>query len=91
MVSAVPWLSRKSFDAAQYLETVLDVYREFPPVAKAEKTRWGDDWSSSSYPTLEPLLKHPIDDTVRVFWEEASAYTWICYARLRQTSERPGS
>lgn len=85
--SAVAFLSSKGVDPAEYLENVLDTYREFPPVAKVDKTRWGDDWNDTKYPTVEPLLARPSDDATRVFWEEANGYTWICYARLRTKGE----
>lgn len=83
LASAVPFLSSQRVAAAEYLERALDTYREFPPVAKVDKTRWGDDWDDTKYPTLEPLLAQASDDAARVFWEEANGYTWICYARLR--------
>jgi len=67
---------------SQLLREQLDVYYEFPPVFKTAKTRWGDDWSESSYPTPEPLLDRVTKSTHKVFFDEAEFYTWICYAKL---------
>lgn len=68
---------------AEALRRNLEIYYEFPPVFKRDKTRWGDDWSESDYPTPEPIFEAKVSDQHRVFWDEAMNYTWICFARLR--------
>lgn len=83
LVSALAPTSPSAADPEKYVLQVLETYREFPPVAKVDRTRWGDDWDAVKYPTLQPLLERPQDETQRVFWDEANCYTWICYARLR--------
>lgn len=68
---------------SRLLHKHLDVYHEFPPVFKASKTRWGDNWDEDFYPTPEPLLEQPAKPSQDIFLEEAMSYTWICYARLK--------
>jgi hypothetical protein len=68
---------------ARMLHKNLEVYYEFPPVFKTPKTRWGDNWDDTSYPTPEPLLKKPTKPSHNVFLDEAMFYTWICYAKLK--------
>ena len=68
---------------AGLLQKNLDVYYEFPPVFKPDRTRWGDDWNETSYPTPEPLLKQVSKPAHDVFFDEAKFYTWICYAKLK--------
>jgi hypothetical protein len=65
------------------LQKHLDVYYEFPPVFKTEKTRWGDEWNEPSYPTPEPLLDQLTKSTQEVFLDEVVFYTWIFYAKLK--------
>ena len=75
-------------DPAAYLERTLDTYFEFPPVRRAAKTRWGDDWSDEAYPTPPTLLDDaPAADDA--FVTEAQAYTWMCYAKLKPAAVRP--
>ena len=70
------------FDA-KFLRKHLEVYFEFPPVFKAGKTRWGDDWDNENYPTPEPLFQQPDKPTHDIFVDEALFYTWVCYAKLK--------
>ncbi|HEY3498487.1 MAG TPA: hypothetical protein VGK73_27540 [Polyangiaceae bacterium] len=74
--------SGKREPAAAYLERMLAAYLEFPPVVKASVTRWGDAWSDERYPTPAPLFERA-EDVDSIFAREATAYTWMCYARLR--------
>lgn len=83
-----PWASqptaRLAGDAdATYLRSALRTYYEFPPVAKAETTRWGDPWTSERYPTPPPILDEPPTGGASVFADEATLYTWMCFAELR--------
>jgi hypothetical protein len=66
------------------LKKNLDCYMEFPPIVKAEKTRWGEDWGDFPYATPEPILSATDHgQELSAYWEEAYAYTWPCYARLK--------
>lgn len=69
------------FDS-RMLHRNLEIYYEFPPVCRSEKTRWGADWKDS-YPTPEPLLERPLKPSQNVFLDEAMSYTWVCYAKLK--------
>ena len=71
-----------NFDS-RMLQKNLDVYYEFPPVCKTDKTRWGDEWNDDSYPTPEPLLDRPTKPSQEIFLDEAKSYTWICYTKLK--------
>jgi hypothetical protein len=68
---------------AERLRNMLDIYYEFPPVYKKDKTRWGDDWEEENYPTPAPLYRAPVLEDLQVFSEEADSYTWICYAKIK--------
>ena len=68
---------------ADYLKDILDVYYEFPPVFKKEKTRWGDHWNEEYYPTPKPLFTQTEHDYLKLFEDEAIFYTWMCYAKLK--------
>lgn len=61
----------------------IEIYYEFPPVIKTEKTRWGDKWDDINYPTPEPLLKEAKLPEMQIFIDEAIYYTWICYVKLK--------
>jgi hypothetical protein len=71
-----------SSDAA-YLENVLQVYYEFPPIFKSENTRWNEKWNEEDYPSPEPVYTEVSADYLRMFQQEAIYYTWICYAKLK--------
>lgn len=68
---------------SKYLKSILEVYYEFPPVFKKEVTRWNDEWEDNFYPTPEPLFSNLEHDYLKVFYEEAIFYTWICYAKVK--------
>jgi len=59
------------------------VYYEFPPIFKAERTRWGDRWDDEHYPTPEPLLSSVEKRYQQKYKDEAVDYTWMCYAQLK--------
>ena len=65
------------------LKRNLDIYYDFPPVFTKDKTRWGDEWEDTNYPTPEPLLEREERESHPVFWDEAIYYTWLCYAKLK--------
>ncbi len=67
---------------AKYLKDNLEIYFEFPPVFKTKKTRWGDLWIDKDYPTPTPLFSEIEQDELKIFKQEATDYTWICYAKL---------
>lgn len=67
---------------SEYLEKVLDVYYEFPPVFKPDITRWNDSWEEQKYPTPEALFSEFVNDALKIFLDDAKAYTWICYAKI---------
>lgn len=68
---------------SRILQKNLEIYYEFPPVIKSNKTRWGDDWTDELYPTPEPLLASPTNLEHKIFVDEAAFYTWICYTKLK--------
>lgn len=69
---------------SDYLERVLKVYYEFPPVFKTAETRWQDDWNDMDYPTVEPLYQEMESPYLNIFEEEAKSYNWICYAEVKE-------
>ncbi len=69
-------------DDATYLKEICKVYYEFPPVFKADTTRWGDAWIDFTYPTPLPLLESVGEPHQQLFKEEAKFYTWFCYVQL---------
>lgn len=70
-------------DDSRYLQQVLEVYNEFPPVFKKDITRWNDEWEEKFYPTPEALYSNVQHDYLKLFYDEAIFYTWICYAKLK--------
>lgn len=68
---------------AEHLEGAIEIYYEFPPVIKPEKTRWGDAWTEPQYLTPDPLFTDTKDSKLEVFKNEGRAYNWICYVKLR--------
>jgi len=68
---------------ANYLKSIIKVYNELPPVFKAEKTYWKDMWNEENYPTPEPLYKNLDKEYLRVFFDQAVHYTWMCYVELK--------
>ena len=66
-----------------YLKDALKVYYEFPPVFVKDTTRWGDAWNEEHYPTPSPLFTNVDSDHLKLFYEEAKFYTWICYAAVK--------
>ena len=69
---------------AKVLSKWLEIYYEFPPIFKIEKTRWGDTWNELDYPTPDAILQPTERHLFPTFYEEALFYTWICYVRLRR-------
>lgn len=67
---------------ARYLYANLDAYCELPPVFQSELNLWGDRWEGA-FPTPEPLLTAVEAPYQQVFLDEARAYHFICYARLK--------
>jgi len=80
-----PATGRVAANAADgaYLRRNLSLYCELPPVFKPERTRWGTTWADDAYPTPEPLLTEVNAPHQQVYLDEATDYTWICYARLQ--------
>ena len=68
---------------AMYLRQNVEVYYEFPPIFKAEQTRWGDLWNDENYPTPKPLLNSIDKEYQRKYKDEAVHYTWMCYVKLK--------
>lgn len=66
-----------------YLRHNIEIYCELPPVFRGRYTRWGDLWDDEHYPTPEPLLTAVDKEFQRRFLDEANAYTWMCYVRLK--------
>ncbi|MFY7788223.1 MAG: hypothetical protein ACOVQA_10150, partial [Thermoflexibacteraceae bacterium] len=69
-------------DDATYLKEICKVYYEFPPIFKADTTRWGDAWIDFTYPTPLPLLESVGEPYQQLFKDEAKFYTWFCYVQL---------
>jgi hypothetical protein len=70
-------------DDMAWLQSVLSVYYEFPPVYQLPKTRWGADWNDAALPTPPPVLSGPAHTPAQqLLRDEAADYTWICYAQL---------
>jgi hypothetical protein len=72
---------RNSDDAA-YLKKTLKIYNELPPIFQAARTRWNDAWINDKYPTPEPLYRQVEKQYLRLYFDEATYYTWMCYVEL---------
>ncbi len=71
---------------ASVLQKHIEIYQEFPPVIQTATTRWNTPWTPDTHPTPPPLLDRPREAAHAVFQDEAQAYTWICYVRLKDPS-----
>ncbi len=67
---------------ATYLRRNLEIYYEFPPIYRCERTRWDDLWDEINYPTPTALLEAH-EDFSRFYPEEMNRYTWMCYVRIK--------
>jgi len=65
-----------------FLENMLSIYYEFPPLFRSKFTRWGDEWTDQKYPTPPALFDRIDQEDLRIFEKEADQYTWICLAIL---------
>jgi hypothetical protein len=69
----------------EILQKNLECYFEFPPVFRAKKTRWEEDWDLDRYPTPTPILSDEENrEELEVFFSQSHFYTWPCYLRLKQ-------
>ena len=68
---------------AEYLRENLEVYYEFPPPFKTERTKWNDTWDDEKYPTPEPLLTTLEERYQQIFWDDAIYYVWMCYVKFK--------
>ena len=67
-----------------FLKEHNDIYHEFPPVFKRDKTRWEDNWDDEKYPTEEPLFSQlENNEKYKLFYDDAKGYTWIAYVKLK--------
>lgn len=80
-VSALP--IRPNMVDWEILKKHLECYFEFPPVARANKTRWGEQWDLDRYPTPLPILSaRENSEELAPFFSQSQFYTWPCYLRL---------
>ena len=71
-------------EIAKILKEHIEIYYEFPPVFKQKKTRWGDDWDDTNYPTAKPIFDEiKGNEKYKLFYDDALGYTWIAYVKLR--------
>lgn len=68
---------------AKYFQENVKTYIELPPLFKNKKTRWGDMWDETEYPTPEPVFTDKDIERYKVVKEEAYSYTWICFVELK--------
>ena len=74
----------KNDDVSKFLRENIEIYYEFPPIFKKDKTRWGDDWNNSNYPTADPIFTNVKgNEKYDIFYNNADGYTWIAYVKLR--------
>lgn len=74
-------LFQKNDEDLKFLESILSIYQEMPPIFKNDVTRWGDLWDDE-YPTPEPLFLDFAASLYPEFYNEKLDYTWICYMEL---------
>lgn len=68
---------------ANYVKSNIETYTTLPPLFKPEITRWGDKWDNINYPTPNAILDKDKIEKYPIIKEEAGAYTWICYVKLK--------
>jgi hypothetical protein len=73
----------KDTEMSTFLKKHIEVYCEFPPVFKRDKTRWGDSWNEN-YPTENPIFNQlENNEKYKLFHDDAHGYTWIAYVKLK--------
>lgn len=78
--------NRQYFEAnlndKKFVEDVIDIYQEMPPLHKEVYTRWKNFWADYDTPdqilSKEELVNYP------EFNGELLDYTWICYLELKK-------
>lgn len=60
----------------------VEIYFEFPPVLKLQKTAWGSKWSKD-IPTKKPLFNSKEKNKIQINQNELNSYNWICYLKLK--------
>jgi hypothetical protein len=74
----------KDTEMSKFLKKHIEVYCEFPPVFKRDKTRWGDNWDDKNYPTEHPIFNQlKNNEKYKLFYDDALGYTWIAYVKLK--------
>lgn len=76
-------LLSKNNAESKFLKKHIEIYYEFPPIFKKNKTRWGDNWDDINYPTQKPIfsdLKN--NEKYKIFYDDADGYTWLAYVKL---------
>ncbi len=76
---------KANFDDKMFLESVIDVYQEMPPLVKEEFTRWNNKWD---YETPDPIMTREELINYPDFTKEVLDYTWICYLELNTTLKK---
>ncbi|MGI0495771.1 hypothetical protein, partial [Limnospira platensis] len=75
-------------DEAIILREIIEVYYEFPPIAPNISSNPRCQWSQIKDYTKPPLLTEEeiiFNDFLKPYEDEAFAYTWICYIRLKSS------
>ena len=70
-----------NLDDKKYLESIMEIYEEAPPIFRPKNTRWGGPWS---YDTPDPLYSMNDIGSFLTFAEEIFDYTWMCYVKLKK-------
>ena len=65
-----------------YLKKNIEIYYEFPPVAKLKKNKWGDSLENKSFRTEKSIYKYT-PKFLKEFENEIKIYNYLTYLKLK--------
>ena len=74
--------TRPNIEQFKMFEKNIDLYFEFPPILKLQKTAWGSKWSQD-IPAKPPLFNDNEKTKINIDQNELNSYNWICYIKLK--------
>jgi len=70
----------------EWIRQNTEIYYEFPPVFTAVDSSRGAEWANISRQEYLDITPRPLlsqyEEKYKVFYDESSGYTWLCYIKL---------
>ena len=79
---------------SRFLRKILNIHYEFPPISpNFKKTDYKQNYNYKGYRNIisKALYKRLKDKELKIFFDEAYNYNWLCYCRLsEEANTAPG-